>query len=468
MAYIFYDTETTGLEAGFDQILQFAALVTDDNLDVVEEVNLRCRLLPYVLPSPGALAITGIRPSDIATAPLSHYQMIRAIRALIEKHAPAVMVGFNSLGYDEGMLRQALYQTLNPVYLTNTSGNTRMDMMRVAHAASQYAPDVLTIPKNAAGQASFKLGLLSAANGLLHDHAHDALSDTFATLELAKLIRAKAPAVWNAMRQMRSKQAVAEFMDEHYLFHFTDMAFGAPSILAARIGVNPESPSEVAVFDVAHDPTPYLDMDVDAIRAQLKASPRLIRIVRSNSQPILIPVGIDPIGLQQADLVTAQGRVLLIQDHAEFRRNIGAALSTRYADREPPQYVEQRIYEGFPSRADAGLMERFHAVPWPERAVILDRIADARIKELGARLIYAEAPEALPPDLRNQFDAWRRERLTASTPVPWCNMTTARQELEQMKADTVEDADGLLADIAAYLDRVGEVVAVSGDQSFKC
>lgn len=36
MAYIFYDTETTGLSAGFDQVLQFAALVTDDDLNVVE------------------------------------------------------------------------------------------------------------------------------------------------------------------------------------------------------------------------------------------------------------------------------------------------------------------------------------------------------------------------------------------------------------------------------------------------
>jgi exodeoxyribonuclease-1 len=29
MAYVFYDTETTGTDTTFDQILQFAALLTD-------------------------------------------------------------------------------------------------------------------------------------------------------------------------------------------------------------------------------------------------------------------------------------------------------------------------------------------------------------------------------------------------------------------------------------------------------
>ncbi len=171
MTFIFYDTETTGLTAGFDQILQFAAIITDDDLNTLDEVNLRCRLQPHVVPSPGALLITGMRPSDIEGTSRSHYQMIREVRTFIERHTPAVIVGFNSIGYDEGMLRQAFYQTLNPVYLTNTDGNTRMDMLRVAHATSEYAPGALQVPVNDDGRPTFKLGLLAPANGLTHDEA---------------------------------------------------------------------------------------------------------------------------------------------------------------------------------------------------------------------------------------------------------------------------------------------------------
>ena len=49
MAFIFYDTETTGKDRYFDQILQFAAIKTDDDLNSIENVNTRCRLLPHVV-----------------------------------------------------------------------------------------------------------------------------------------------------------------------------------------------------------------------------------------------------------------------------------------------------------------------------------------------------------------------------------------------------------------------------------
>jgi hypothetical protein len=79
MAYIFYDTETTGTSTAFDQILQFAAIKADDELNVVETFNLRCRLLPYVVPAPGALLVTGTTIADITTCPLSHFEMMRRV-----------------------------------------------------------------------------------------------------------------------------------------------------------------------------------------------------------------------------------------------------------------------------------------------------------------------------------------------------------------------------------------------------
>ena len=53
--YMFYDTETTGIETAFDQILQFAAIRTDDDLNELGCFNIRCRLLPHIIPSPIAL-----------------------------------------------------------------------------------------------------------------------------------------------------------------------------------------------------------------------------------------------------------------------------------------------------------------------------------------------------------------------------------------------------------------------------
>jgi len=107
MNFIFYDTETTGLDWAFDQILQFAAIVTDDGFNPLEELDLRCRLQRHVLPSPEAMVVTGVGPATIQTAPHSFYEMVCLIRRFIERWTPAVLIGFNNVDFDEKMLRGA-------------------------------------------------------------------------------------------------------------------------------------------------------------------------------------------------------------------------------------------------------------------------------------------------------------------------------------------------------------------------
>jgi exodeoxyribonuclease I len=58
MTFAFYDLETTGLSPAFDQPLQFAAILTDDEFREIERVNLRCRIAPHIIPSPWVLIFT--------------------------------------------------------------------------------------------------------------------------------------------------------------------------------------------------------------------------------------------------------------------------------------------------------------------------------------------------------------------------------------------------------------------------
>ena len=48
-SFVFYDTETTGTDTAFDQILQFAAIRTDDNMRELDRFEIRCRLLPHIV-----------------------------------------------------------------------------------------------------------------------------------------------------------------------------------------------------------------------------------------------------------------------------------------------------------------------------------------------------------------------------------------------------------------------------------
>ena len=98
MSFVFYDTETTGTERVFDQILQFAAIRTDEDLQEIERFNIRCRLLPHVVPSPGAMPVTGITVAQLLSSELpTHYAMMRAVNEKLLSWPPSLFIGYNSV-----------------------------------------------------------------------------------------------------------------------------------------------------------------------------------------------------------------------------------------------------------------------------------------------------------------------------------------------------------------------------------
>jgi exodeoxyribonuclease-1 len=449
MTYIFYDTETTGLNPAFDQILQFAAIVTDDAFDVLEEINLRCRLQPHVLPSPGAMLITKVGPKTIQAAPHSSYEMVASIRAFIEKWSPAVLIGFNSIGYDENMLRQAFYQNLHPTYLTNTNGNSRMDVMLLAHAVAEHRPDAITIPLNAKGKPSFKLVHLVEANGLALDQAHDAQADTRATLALAKHLKDRAPEIWDALYACRSKKLVSEVLAKDDLVLFTDRMFRKSTVLVGLICVSPDNSATHAMFDLSYDPAAFLDVDLTRAQRILKSNPRPIRILKASNLPIVEPYrdGCEV----DVDIVTARERMVRIKAHPSFASTIAQALTGQYADREPSQHIEEQIYGNFPGRNDERLMEKFHQTPWLDRYALAQGFEDARYREFAERVIYAERPDCLLAERRTAFDEWCRGRVVAEGDVPWMTITKARAELESLGANDGTVRTDLLNEIEKYL-----------------
>src|SRR5438045_2536712 len=111
MPFVFYDTETTGTNTTFDQLLQFAAILTNVDLTELDRFEVRCRLMSHVVPSPGALKATRVRPKLLTDPSLpSHYEALCMIADKLRSWSPAVFIGYNSLDFDEPLLRQAFFQ----------------------------------------------------------------------------------------------------------------------------------------------------------------------------------------------------------------------------------------------------------------------------------------------------------------------------------------------------------------------
>ena len=60
-------------------------------------------------------------------------------------------------------------------------------------------PEGIEWPSYEDGSPCFKLERLTAANGITHESAHDALSDVFATIAMAKLVMTAQPKVCTDM-----------------------------------------------------------------------------------------------------------------------------------------------------------------------------------------------------------------------------------------------------------------------------
>ena len=465
MPYVFYDTETTGTETTFDQILQFAAIRTDDDLNELERFEIRCRLLPHIIPSPTALRVTRVTPAMLTDPDLpSHYEMIRQIRDKLLQWSPATFIGFNSMSFDENLLRQALFQTLHPPYLTNTNGNARSDVLRMAYAASVYTPDAMAVPSDDSDRQVFRLEELAPANGCNHEAAHEAMADVMATIYMARLIRDRAPVIWKAMDGATTKDAVKNYVATESLFSLTENYFGRIySWLVTPCGQNPQDAGQLAVFDLFFDPDDYRSLSVENLVSVLNASPKVIRSLRTNRQPIMMPAGNAPAGTKALQIPPDERRrrVEVIQRDPDFQARVGQAQARRFADEDPPAYVEQRIYDSFPNAADEARMEQFHQADWGDRSALAAQIEDPSISEFARRLIYFESPEMLTDAQSAELSAWMANRvLTEDEIVPWMTVRKALRETDALLQNASGEEAILLSQVKDFLHGRAEKVAV--------
>ena len=144
--YVFYDFETTGISPAFDHPLQFAAIVTDEHLNEVDRVDIRCQAAPQVLPSPIALHVTNIKPEQaINKNQPTPFEFAQTLQKFTKDWAPACWMGYNTIAFDEPMMRQMFYQNLQPeIFATQINGNSRLDVMKMVFSTHAEAPGTLT------------------------------------------------------------------------------------------------------------------------------------------------------------------------------------------------------------------------------------------------------------------------------------------------------------------------------------
>jgi exodeoxyribonuclease-1 len=444
LSFVIYDVETTGLNRRFDQILHFGAVRTDETLAPTATIEVRSRLLPYVVPSPKALVLTGTSLQDL-TSPLrpSHYEMVCEIQRALAEWSPALFLGYNSIRFDEEFLRQAFYQCLHPTFLTNTNTNARADVLNLMRAVSCLRPGVLQVPRDPDGRQVFRLSDLAMANGLAVGGAHNAMRDVELTLQLCQRVREGAPDIWSSFTRFASKPAVLTFIREEPAFGYFDNFEGTRSVRPiTRIGISPADANVHYCLDLTHDVDALRMLTDDELGEIVRArftSP--IRRLKVNASPVVCSLW----ELSDADLEPANEDELMrlgqrIQSDDEFVGRLTAAARTTDRTYPPSEHVELQIYgTGWPSDHDVAACRHFHQTPWEMRIDIALGLADPRFRRLARRLVYLERPDLLRPDDRAAFDAEVVRRLRGGDgDFPWMTLPQALAEIEELIAAAPE------------------------------
>ena len=455
MGFVIYDLETTGLKKRVDQILQFAAVHTDENLEVLEQVEFEGRLRPHILPSPGALHVTGSRYADLID-PMrpSHDAMLGAIHAAMLRWTPSMFIGFNSISYDDELLRQAFYESLRPpIYITNMNGNSRGDLLKLARVVGTLRPDVLKTARGPDGRRVFRLSDLAQANGINPGRSHTAAADVATTLALCRLIAAEAPVLWSSFMRFSNKAEVLNFIGEHETFAVFEFKKGIQDVHpVTAIGFKPTETNVRYCLDLTADLAALRRMTPAELLVEVAKADGPILRMKANCSPILAELWeLDTEllgGFTEADLGATATAVR--GDQAFVARLLAAAVTSETIWPKS-RFVEFQIYDAFIKDWDADVCRRFHAAPWKDRLALIDRFQDVRLKKLACRLIYFERPDLLDADLRVQIDAVISGRLHGrEAGAPGRSFAATLQEFDTLLAE-VGVIDPALASYRAYL-----------------
>ncbi|MBQ1202656.1 MAG: exodeoxyribonuclease I [Loktanella sp.] len=454
MGFVFYDLETTGISPAFAQPLQFAAIRTDDSFVEIERINLRCRIAPHVIPSPQALIVTGVTPEQLIDPTLpSLFEFTQTIIELTERWAPATWVGFNSIRFDEEVLRQAFYQNLQSnIYATQFNGNSRLDILTAVYIVWCRNPGLMQWPTDDTGRTTFKLDRLAPANGFSTHNAHDALGDVEATIHIARIIADGDPELWSAILHNRDKKNVMTTLKTFRPLELVLRFGGGPprSYVGCFCGMAAGNPTQAAFFDLhAGDPEALMQADDAAMFQAVDGTPQIIRGIATNKVPSLFPIpSPDPDHLHKAALIAA---------NPAFRTRVGQAMTARYVEDPdaPPPQVEKQIYGGFYAKADRDLLAEFQRGEWPRRQEIVGLLTDDRLRQLGRRLIAFHAPSALTPDEAVQFETFLHERWTApdAPETEWTTIASAARAIAELRAVPGSD-QAALDEIAEFIQQI--------------
>lgn len=418
-----HDYETWGANPQKDPACQFAGLRTDYALNPVDKPQrFFCQIPNDYLPHPMACLVTGITPQQSLAEGVTEAEFIAKVHQQFAQ-PNTCGAGFNSLRFDDEVTRYTLYRNFYDPYAREwQNGNSRWDIIDLVRACYALRPDGIAWPEKDDGSPTFKLEALSKANGIEHEDAHDALSDVLATIDVAKLVKTSQPKLYDYLFDLRLKKSVGALIDCYNQTPLVHISSKLPAqqgccTWVVPVAYHPTNKNAVITLNLALDPSPLFDLDVEQIREKLytptkdlaEGEERLpLKLIHINKCPVLAPA--KTLTQENAQRLGID-RQYCLDNLAKIKASHGLAqkLSDVF---DTPNHTDapdadHALYSGgFFSDHDRALMERLRQTA-PEQLSGTWEFEDPRLSVLLFRYRARNFPVTLSDD---ETHRWQRHR----------------------------------------------------------
>jgi exodeoxyribonuclease I len=412
-----HDYEAWGADPRQDRASQFAGIRTNLELEEVgEPLMMYCQPSPDRLPHPKACLITGISPQKAKAQGLPEAEFVRRIHQQFAEPGTCV-AGYNNIRFDDELSRQLFYRNFYDPYEREwKNGNSRWDIIDMLRLCQAVRPDGIQWVRQDDGSPVFKLELLTQANGLLHDAAHDALSDVRATIAMARKVKQAQPRLYDYVFELRNKQRVQALIDwdkQKPFWHVSAMYSSSCSCIAPvmPLAAHPHENNGVLLYDLTVDPSPWLTMDVERLSYYLftarkdleEGEQRLpVMLMHSNRCPVIAPFSIvnDAPALAAIDQQQLRRHWQLLRENPDFVRSVVMAFAQRPKLQNTSADPDLQLYSGgFFADADKRLMVALRKMSATELATQSSRLEatmqDPRLPEMLFRYRARNFPHSL-------------------------------------------------------------------------
>ena len=307
-----------------------------------------------------------------------------------------------------------------------------------SEADGALRPEGIEWPFREDGAPTNRLELITKLNGVSHEHAHDALSDVFATIAVAKLVREKQPKLFDYLYKMREKNAVKKLVNldnkqpfvyasGRYANEFNKTTVAVP-LTAGRNG-------NVLVYDLRYNLEEVLEQETKLDSASHSTMFPIVKELCFNKCPAVAPMSVldegngwKKIGL---DKETVEHNLQILMKHPEFAE----AKRAEYENRpEFPAAVEPEgaLYDGFLNDHDRIKVAAVRNAEPRRLADFHPDFDDERLPELLLHYKGRNFPETLSESEAEAYEKYRQERLKRQE-------ANFIKELECVKDDFIKD-----------------------------